>query len=42
MSTKQIKVKDKDAKRFCFQEIFWNSARDIELGSFYTFCEMGT
>jgi hypothetical protein len=37
MSTKQTKVKEKDATRFFFQEIFWNSASDIELGSFYTF-----
>jgi len=42
MSTEQTKVKEKDAKRFSFQEIFWNSASYIELDSFYTFLEMGT
>jgi len=41
MSTKQTKVKEKDATRFFFQEIFWNSASDIELGSFYTFFLIG-
>jgi hypothetical protein len=42
MSKKQTKVKEKDAERFFFREIFWNSASDIEMGSFYTFFEMGT
>jgi len=42
MSTKQTKVKEKEAEHFFFQEIFRNSASDIEMGSFYTFFEMGT
>jgi hypothetical protein len=40
MSRKQTKVKEKE--RLFFQEIFWNSANDIEMVSFYTFFEMGT
>jgi hypothetical protein len=36
------KSERKNAESFFFQEIFWNSASDIEMGLFYTYFEMGT